>query len=193
MDFHFPWRAKVEESVNASNPVVVGDKVLISECYGPGAAFLKVRPGKAEPSGPTAKRTARTAAWPCHWNTPIHVDGYVYGCSGRHENEAELRCVELATGKVMWQETDLSRCSLTLIDGHFLCLSETGELMLLKVNPKRFEPGGEVDDGSRQSFLGGAGGVARLALYSRQGPADSRGADSGKEMNFQYFGSAPTR
>src|SRR5262249_29375804 len=29
VDFHFPWRAEDLESVNASNPVVVGDKVFI--------------------------------------------------------------------------------------------------------------------------------------------------------------------
>ena len=31
VDFHFPWRARILESVNASNPVVVGDRVFISE------------------------------------------------------------------------------------------------------------------------------------------------------------------
>ncbi len=138
-DFHFPWRAKVEESVNASNPLVVGDKVLISECYGPGAAFLKVQPGKCTPIWTDGEKDREDRSLACHWNTPIHVAGYVYGCSGRHENEAKLRCVELATGKIMWQESDLSRCSLTLIDGHLLCLSETGILMLLNVNPKRFD------------------------------------------------------
>jgi outer membrane protein assembly factor BamB len=140
VDFRFPWRAKIEESVNASNPVVVGDQILITECYGPGAALLKVRPGKAEPVWTDAERDREDRALPCHWNTPIHADGYVYGSSGRHENEAELRCVELATGKVMWAEKRLSRSTLTLIDGHFLCLTERGELFLVKVNPKKFEP-----------------------------------------------------
>src|SRR5262249_44189580 len=37
--FRYPWRAKDEESVNASNPVVIGDKILLSECYGPGAVL----------------------------------------------------------------------------------------------------------------------------------------------------------
>ena len=37
VDFHYPWRAKILESVNASNPVVVGDRVFISETYGPGS------------------------------------------------------------------------------------------------------------------------------------------------------------
>src|SRR5262249_3693992 len=45
VDFHFPWRANLLESVNASNPVVVGNRVLISECYGVGSALLEVKPG----------------------------------------------------------------------------------------------------------------------------------------------------
>jgi outer membrane protein assembly factor BamB len=138
-DFHFPWRARVLESVNASNPVVVGDKVLVTECYGPGGALVKVSPGKAEVVW-SDKDKDRDRSLACHWNTPIHVDGYVYGSSGRHENEAELRCVEFATGNVVWSERGLGRVSLTRIDGHFLCLTERGELYLLKVNPKKFEP-----------------------------------------------------
>jgi outer membrane protein assembly factor BamB len=139
VDFRFPWRDRQLESVNASNPVVVGDKVLITESYGPGGALVKVSPGKAEPIW-TDKDKDRDRSLACHWNTPIHVGGYVYGSSGRHENEAELRCVELATGKVMWTERNLSRASLTLIDGHFLCLTERGELILVKVNPQSYEP-----------------------------------------------------
>ncbi|HJZ92824.1 MAG TPA: PQQ-binding-like beta-propeller repeat protein [Gemmataceae bacterium] len=141
VDFHFPWRSKDHDSVNASNPVVVGDKVLLTECYGPGAALLKVKPGKCEAVWTDKdKDERRDKSLRCHWNTPIHADGYVYGSSGRHENEAELRCVELSTGKVAWSEPNLSRCSLTLIDGHFLCLTERGELILVKVNPAKYEP-----------------------------------------------------
>ena len=139
-EFRFPWRARSEESVNASNPVVVGDRVLITECYGPGAALLRIKPGKADPVWTDAEKDREDRALECHWNTPIHVDGYVYGSSGRHENGAELRCVELATGNVVWAEKRLSRSSLTFIDSHFLCLTERGELFLVKVNPKKFEP-----------------------------------------------------
>jgi hypothetical protein len=75
--------------------------------------------------------------------TPIYHDGFVYGSSGRHKENAELRCVELATGKVMWSEPHLSRSSLLMVDGHFVCLAETGALRLLKVNPKKYD---EVSD-----------------------------------------------
>ena len=126
VDFHYPWRAKILESVNASNPVVVGDKVFISETYGPGSALLKVKPGGYEEVWTDAEQGRATRAMQCHWMTPIYVDGYLYGCSGRHKNNAELRCIELATGKVMWSEPDLTRCSLLLVDGHFVCSARTG-------------------------------------------------------------------
>ena len=144
VDFHYPWRAKILESVNASNPVVVGDRVFISETYGPGTALLEVKPGGCKEVWTDADKP-RNKAMQCHWNTPICVDGYLYGCSGRHTENAELRCIELATGKVMWSEPDLKRCSLLLVDGHFVCLSEDGALRLLKVNPKKYEEVSRVD------------------------------------------------
>ena len=83
VDFHYPWRAPILESVNASNPVVVGDRVFISETYGPGAAPLEVKPGGCKEVWTDAGKP-RNKTMQCHWNTPICVDGYLYGCSGRH-------------------------------------------------------------------------------------------------------------
>jgi outer membrane protein assembly factor BamB len=138
IDFQYPWRARMLESVNASTPVVVGNEVLISETYGPGASLLRVQPGSAEVIWKDdARRRQRSLA--THWTTPIYVDGYVYGSSGRHTYEAELRCVEWKTGKVIWSEPDLTRASLLYVDGHFICLGEDGQMRLVKVNPQRYE------------------------------------------------------
>ncbi len=139
VDFHFPWRAPDLESVNASNPVVVGDRVFISETYGPGSVLLKVKPGGYQVLWTDVRKRPRDKSMQCHWNTPIYHDGYLYGCSGRHTHNAELRCTELATGKVMWSRRHLTRTSLLMADGHFLCLGEDGDLRLLKVNPRRYE------------------------------------------------------
>ena len=103
LDFHFPWRASILESVNAGNPVVVDDQVFISETYGPGSALLKFRPGGYDVVWSDADRP-RDKAMQAHWSTAIHRDGYLYGSSGRHDTNAELRCIELATGKVVWSE-----------------------------------------------------------------------------------------
>jgi outer membrane protein assembly factor BamB len=138
VDFHYPWRAKNPESVNGSNPVVVGDRVFISETYGPGSSLLKVKPGGYEVIWTDADK-GRDKSMQCHWSTPIYHEGYLYGSSGRHMQEAELRCIESATGKVMWSQPGLTRVSLMMVDGHFICLGEEGRLLLLKVNPNKYE------------------------------------------------------
>lgn len=144
VDFEFPWRARNPESVNASTPVVRDNEVFISETYGPGSALLSVSPGKYEVVWKDDERK-RAKAMQTHWNTPIEADGYLYASSGRHMNNAELRCIEWKTGKVMWSEPNLSRASLTYIDGHFLVLGEIGNLLLIKASPEKFEPLAEMN------------------------------------------------
>ncbi|MBI3857159.1 MAG: PQQ-like beta-propeller repeat protein [Planctomycetes bacterium] len=137
LDFQYAWRARILESVNASNPVVAGDLVLISECYGVGGSVLKVKPGGADVVWSDGRK--RDPSLATHWNTPVHLDGYVYGSSGRHTADAELKCVELATGKVQWSTPRLTRSSLLYVDGHFICLGEDGALRLLKADPRQYE------------------------------------------------------
>ena len=136
-DFFYPWRATIIESVNASVPVVWGKNVFISETYGPGSTLLdfgKITDGNARVVWKDEKRS-RDKAMQTHWNTCVYHDGYLYGSSGRHSYNAELRCIEAATGKVMWSKAGLSRCSLLYVDGHLVCLSEVGLLLLLKATP----------------------------------------------------------
>lgn len=138
IDFAYPWRARILESVNAAMPAVWGNHVFISETYGPGSSLLKVKPGAFEVVWNDEDRP-REAAMKCHWATPIYHKGYLYGSSGRHTDNAELRCIEAATGKVMWSVPDLTRCSLLYVDGHFVVLGEYGKLMLIKANPQKYE------------------------------------------------------
>lgn len=155
-DFFFPWRARILESVNAANPVVIGDQVFISECYGPGSALVRVQPGKCDKVWSDADRP-RNKSLQLHWNTPIYLDGYLYGSSGRHEGNAELRCIDAATGEVMWSEPGLRRASLLYVDNHLVCLSEDGVLRLLKVNPKKYDLVSEcvlVDTDGKKAGLG---------------------------------------
>jgi outer membrane protein assembly factor BamB len=140
VDFHYPWRADKLESVNASSPIVIGDQVLISETYDVGASLLKVKPGGFDVVWSDKDKRGRAKTLMCHWNTPIYLDGYVYGCSGRNSGDAELRCVELTTGQVMWSVPRLTRSTLLYVDGHFVCMTEFGQLILFKVNPQKFEP-----------------------------------------------------
>ena len=152
LDFFFPWRAALLESVNAATPVVVGDRVLIAETYGPGAALLKVRPGGYEV---VWKDAGRDKSLQPHWNTPVHHRGHVYASRGRHRGNAELRCVELATGNVRWRRPGLGRASLLYADGHLLALSEDGTLRLIEATPEAYREIAAVDLSALEVSLGG--------------------------------------
>jgi outer membrane protein assembly factor BamB len=136
LDFHFPFRAKKLESVNASNPVVVGDTVFITESYGPGSAVVRVRPGAYD----VVRREThpREQSMSCHFMTPIHHEGYLYGSSGQASGEAELRAVEYATGKIMWSEPGLGRATLLYVDGTLVVYTERGRLLLVEATPERY-------------------------------------------------------
>ena len=135
-DFFFPWRAKKLESVNAATPVVIGDRVFITESYSPGGALLQVSDGKVDVLWQDQRRRHSLAS---HWATPIHVDGTLYGCSGESTGNAELRAVRLDTGEVLWKKSGLGRTSLLQVDGHFVVLGEYGELHLVEIDPKAYK------------------------------------------------------
>ena len=137
LDFAFPWRAKKLESVNAANPVVVDDTVFVTESYGPGGAWLRVKPGGYEvlrEDPPGGDGTLRS-----HWATPIHREGYLYGCSGEASGGAELRAVKLATGEVAWRKAGLGRSTAILVDGHLVVLTEQGELLVVRATPEKYD------------------------------------------------------
>jgi outer membrane protein assembly factor BamB len=143
--FYHPFRSRLLESVNASNLVIRENQLLLSECYAQGSSLVKYQDGKLQQiwSHPPRRRDAGLA---CHWNTPILLDGFLYGCHGRQPNEAELRCIDWNTGQVKWRVYPeargeaLGRGSLTYADGHFFYVSEDGTLVLFKAQADRYQP-----------------------------------------------------
>jgi outer membrane protein assembly factor BamB len=146
VNFSYWFRATVDESVNAANPVAVDDKVFISAAYyRVGSALLKVGRGNRE-----VEPVWRSTALEIHWTTPIYHDGYLYAFSGRNEPDARFRCVEYQTGKIMWDRDEswrrygsgsstYGRGSAIMVEGKLIVLGETGLLGLFKVNPAKPE------------------------------------------------------
>lgn len=156
--FRYSFRARMLESVNVSNVLVHQDQILLSESYAAGSTLLQFNQQKWDPVW-TAVPRRREQGIAAHMNTPIRIGEYVYGCTGRQPNEAELRCIEWKTGKVVWKEQPkhrdyvAGRGTLTYVDGHFLYLAEEGVLFLLKATPDGYQQVGIWD--GRQSAPGG--------------------------------------
>lgn len=146
-NFSFWFRSRLNDSVNAMNPVVQGDMILISGAYYKvGSVLLRVKS-----DGKGVEEVWRSTALEIHWTTPILHDGYVYAFSGRNEPDARFRCVEFATGKVMWDRDEswpphssptppvYGRGSAILADGKLIALGEGGLLGLFKADPQKPE------------------------------------------------------
>jgi len=165
----FRWRSDELFSVVAASPVVSGDQILLSECYGPGSVLLALenetfREVRRDRPGARPRQALKT-----HWNTPVLRDGYVYGSSGRNAGDAQLVCVNWNTGVVGWAEGGLGRASLTLVDGHLLALGEYGDLVLARATAEKYE---EV---SRVRPVDAASGRELLAAPCWAAPVIARG------------------
>ncbi|PWU20549.1 MAG: hypothetical protein C5B50_03690, partial [Verrucomicrobia bacterium] len=146
VNFSFWFRSPVNESVNAMNPVVVDDLIFLSACYYKiGSALLRVHP-----DGKGVDLLGRSLSLEIHFTTPIYHDGFLYAFSGRNEPDAHFRCVEMRTGKIMWDRDEswmahrqtpkvYGRGSAILADGRLIVLGEGGMLGLFRLNTKEPE------------------------------------------------------
>ncbi len=146
--FSFPWRSRLDASVNAATPLVnraaggaAGDEIFLTASYGTGAVLLKA--GKAGGAAKTIdvhKVWASDESLSCHYATPVYRDGFLYGYHGRQESGPDLRCVEWATGKVRWSEDHFGAGSMVLAGDKLLILTERGQLLLAPATPDGFKP-----------------------------------------------------
>ncbi|MBY0492720.1 MAG: PQQ-binding-like beta-propeller repeat protein [Cyanobacteria bacterium] len=126
------WRARMAASVNAATPIVIGDRIFLSAQYGTGAVLLHVANNAVKPiwSGDESMSN--------HYSTSVLKDGYLYGFDGRQEFGQTLRCVELATGKVMWNVDGFGAGTLLIAGETLVIMRESGELALAPASPKAF-------------------------------------------------------
>jgi outer membrane protein assembly factor BamB len=128
------WRARVAASVNAATPLVINDRIFLSASYGTGATLLQVANGTVKPVWSSDESLSN------HYSTSVHRDGYLYGFEGRQEFGQSLRCIELATGKVMWNVDGFGAGTLLIAGDQLVITRESGELVLAPASPKAFQP-----------------------------------------------------
>ena len=133
--WRLPTRKQSSGNVYASSPVVFDDKIFVSGWYRLGALVLQVTNDQPH------KLWHLDNALSTHYNCAIVRDGYAYGFHGHawEQGGPTLRCIELASGKVMWEEAKLGSGTIVRAGGQFIILSDTGELQLAIGTPKEFK------------------------------------------------------
>ena len=76
----------------------------------------------------------------------ILVDGYAYGfdlrdiqAKLRRPSRGRFKCLELTTGNVRWETDRTGHASVIAADGKLILLNDTGQVLLLRATPDRYE------------------------------------------------------
>ena len=127
------WRRKFVSSydTNAGAPLVDAGAVLVSGENAP-ASKLDLKQGLPAPGW-------ESGTW-VQFNAGVVVGGHLYAFHGQAgKPDGELRCLDWQTGATKWAQKGMGVGSLMAADGKLICLSETGELLLVAANPQKFE------------------------------------------------------
>jgi len=128
------WRSKNPNSVNAATPLVIGGQLFVSACYDTGAILHRVTKDGLEEVWKGDDILSN------HYNTSIHHEGFLYGIDGRQDiGVAQLRCVDLKTGKVRWTEKPFGCATMLFAEGRLIALNEEGELLLIEATPEGYK------------------------------------------------------
>jgi outer membrane protein assembly factor BamB len=147
--WQYPLEDKLFES--STTPVVVGDMLFGSSITYGGLALKLID----SPAGPAVERAWMKPELNCYFSTPVAVGkDYLYIVTGttpnlggllpgakKQPNKADLRCVEMSTGKTLWTRPKVGTYHASVArtgDGKLLLIEEQGNLVLLDPNPKEY-------------------------------------------------------
>jgi len=131
-------------SVIAATPVLVGEAVFITapdtDCGGLFRMLsmnAPLSPAEGERAGVRGtERLWATELDTCHGGQ-VYVNGALYGACYRRDDG--WVCLDARTGQIRYRTTELAQGSALYADGRLYCLSQEGEMTLIKPTPNGFE------------------------------------------------------
>ena len=140
------WAVPFKDLLNESSttPVIAGDVVVASSVT---AGSIGVKLGTAD-GKPTATQIWKNDELTCYFSTPVVVGPHAYMVTGvgslTRRPTSVLRCVEVATGKVLWTQPNVGKYHAALLktagDDLFL-FDDAGKVTRFRPDPAGFKPG----------------------------------------------------
>jgi outer membrane protein assembly factor BamB len=133
--FAFPYRV-----ATGCSPVVCGDIVFCTAGYDVGGAACQISKSSDAFEAKELWRIKGNAAVACLWSTPVCKDGYLYGMmSFKKFATGPLKCVELKTGAVKWEQPGFGAGNVVLAGNNLVALSDDGQLTLVQASPAGYK------------------------------------------------------
>lgn len=131
------WKQPFKFAVStAASPVVDGDVVFCSAGYGVGGGAFKISLKGGQWNADELWRIPGHKHVANHWSTPVLKDGHLYGMfSFKKYGDGPLKCVDIATGEIKWEEEGFGAGNVIRVGGDILALTDYGKLVLVAGTP----------------------------------------------------------
>ena len=125
-----PW--VTHSGINATQPIITGKNSLyISAGYDHGAASVEITGRDKTFSVRTLWQNNRMKN---KFGSAVLHDGHIYGL-----DESILACIDAATGERKWKGGRYGYGQVLLASGHLIISTETGDVVLVKAIPEKYE------------------------------------------------------
>jgi outer membrane protein assembly factor BamB len=136
------WRAKRSgKTAVIPDPIYKDGIVFVTSGYGVGCNGFKVTAAGGKFS---AEEVYSGGQLENHHGGVILVGDHLYEL----DNKGGLKCAEIATGKVVWEDKSVGKGSIAYADGHLIVRSErqkTGTIALVEATPTGYKETGRFD------------------------------------------------
>ncbi|MEO8268358.1 MAG: PQQ-binding-like beta-propeller repeat protein, partial [Aureliella sp.] len=133
-----PWPGNSNGSASVSQPVVVDPShVLISKGYGEGCQYLQIN--HVDNSWTVDVLWTKQSSLRTKFTNCVVRDGYAYGLS-----DGIVECVRLKDGQQQWKKGRYRQGQLLLVGEDLLITAESGELVLVQVDPRGMKELGKL-------------------------------------------------
>jgi len=133
--FSFPYR-----TATGCSPVVSEDVVFCTAGYDIGGAACQVIRTGNDFEAKELWRIKGNSTVASLWSTPVCKDGYLYGMiSYKKFATGPLKCVELKTGAVKWEQPGFGAGNVLLADKTLVALSDNGQVVLVEASPAGYK------------------------------------------------------
>lgn len=141
---------------NIATPLEVKGQVFLSSGENHGSVLLALKPnGNKFDVSEVWDSLGPKSVLRNEWQTSLLLDDYLYGMDnvGGAGPITHLTCIDAATGERKWQQARFGKGNLIAADGKLLISTLTGELVVVRATPERFDEIGRatVLSGTRQA------------------------------------------
>ena len=131
--WEFEWGGSSNGNASCSQPIDLGDsRMLFSKGYAHGAALVEIKQSEGKWTVKELWQSSRVLR--TKFTNAVTHEGHVYAL-----NDGIFSCVDAETGKQRWKRGRYGHGQVLKTNSGLLVQTETGDVVLLALNPKRSE------------------------------------------------------